>query len=59
MDPSTKQKLITASVVFGGIVALAMARKLGADPDWVTIGGIALSGIAGSLHSMVFSAVKP
>ena len=53
MKPEVKSKLITAAVVFGGIVALAIANKLGADKDLITVGGGALTIIAGLLRSMV------
>lgn len=53
MTPETKQRLITASVVFGGIVALAVARKLGAHEEWLGAAGSALLILAGSLRSMV------
>lgn len=53
MKPEAKQKLITAGVVFAGIVALAVANKLGADKDILTAGGGVLIAIAGMLRSMV------
>lgn len=49
----TKDKLITAAVVFGGILALAIANKLGVDKDLITAGGAVLVLVAGSLRSMV------
>lgn len=55
MDPQKKQKLITAGVVFGGIVALVVAKRLGADPGWLVAGGSALSFVAGLLRSMALS----
>lgn len=59
MNPASKQKLITAVVVFGGILALAGARYLGADPTWLVAGGSALTFAAGMLRSMVLSDHDP
>lgn len=53
-----KAKLVTAGVVFGGIVALAVAVKLGAHPEWVATGGAALGIVAGMLRSMVLPEKK-
>ncbi|HVL61372.1 MAG TPA: hypothetical protein VM430_08190 [Microbacterium sp.] len=53
-----KEKLVTAAVVFLGIVALAGASKLGADPEWIAAGASVLLFVAGSLRSM-FLAEKP
>lgn len=55
MKPEAKQKLITAGVVFAGIVALAVANKLGVDKDMLTAAGGVLIAIAGTLRSMVLS----
>lgn len=54
-----KEKLITAGVVFLGIVSLAAAAKLGADKEWIAAGGGVLLLLAGSLRSMVLSEKKP
>lgn len=53
-----KEKLITAAVVFLGIIALAGAVKLGAHPEWVAAGGSVLLLLAGSLRSMVLPEKK-
>lgn len=53
MTPETKQRLITASVVFGGIVALGVANKLGADKELLGAVSALLIVLAGSLRSMV------
>jgi hypothetical protein len=54
----TKDKLITAGVVFAGILALAAANRLGVDKDLLTAGGALLIAIAGSLRSMVLPEKK-
>ena len=54
-----KDKLVTAVVVFGGILALAIARKLGADADLVALGTGALAIVAGLLRSMVLPEKAP
>lgn len=53
-----RDKLVTAGVVFVGIVALAVARHYGADPDWIASGAGALAIIAGLLRSMVLPEKK-
>ena len=54
-----KEKLLTAGVVFLGIVALAGAAKLGAQPEWIAAGGSVLVFLAGSLRSMLLTEKKP
>lgn len=51
----TRDKLITATVVFFGIIALSASVKLGAQAEWVGAGGTVLLLIAGSLRSMILS----
>ena len=53
MKPETKSKLLTAAVVFGGVIAIAVANKLGADKDVITAAAGALAIVAGMLRSMV------
>ncbi len=53
-----KEKLVTAAVVFGGILVLAADRKLGADPDWIAMGASLLAIIGGTLRSMVLGEAK-
>jgi len=53
-----RDKVITAAVVFGGILVLAVARKLGADPDWISMGGAALAVVGGTLRSMLLGEAK-
>lgn len=52
------EKLITAGVVFAGIVSLAVAAKLGASPEWLAAGGSVLAFLAGTLRSMVLPEKK-
>lgn len=49
----SKEKLFTAAVVFLGIVALAVAGKYHADPEWIATGASILVLVAGSLRSML------
>lgn len=53
MNPALKQKLITGGVVFGGLIAIAVAKKLGADHDAIAAAVGALTVLAGSLRSMI------
>jgi hypothetical protein len=46
-------KLITAAVVFLGIIALAVGAKLGVNEGYLAAGGSVLLLLAGSLRSML------
>jgi hypothetical protein len=53
MTPETKQRLITAGVVFGGIAALGVANRFGVDKELLGAASAVLLILAGSLRSMV------
>ena len=53
MTTETKQRLVTAAVVFGGIIGLAIGNRYGVDKDVLTAAAAALVALAGSLRSMV------
>ncbi len=53
------QKLITAGVVFAGLVAISLATYLKAPPELIAAGSAALLIIAGSLKSMILGDTKP
>jgi hypothetical protein len=53
-----KEKLATAAVVFVGIIALTLAGKYGANPEWVAAGGSVLLLLAGTLRSMILPETK-
>ena len=59
MKPETKQRLITAAVVFGGIVALGVADRLGVSGDVLAGAGSVLILLAGSLKSMLVAEPQP
>lgn len=51
--PLDSQRLLTAAVVFFGIVVLVLGKKAGLDPDIMTAGGATLVLVAGMMHSMI------
>lgn len=52
------EKLITVAVVCGGILALAIAAKLGAPSEYIAAGGSALVLVANRMRSM-FDVAQP
>lgn len=53
-----KEKLVTVTIVLGGILALAIAKHYGADPDWLLTGAGALAFVASLLRSPVLPEKK-
>lgn len=53
-----KEKLVTVTIVLGGILALAIAKHYQADPDWLLTGAGALAFVASLLRSPVLPEKK-